>query len=419
MGLEIPRRVVITGLGILSSIGIGKREFWNGIENGRCGIRPITCFDAESYPCRIAGEITAFDAQDFFPREKVRRIDRFALLGMAAAKEAVEDAGLASDLKNVRSDSVCVVFGTSVGALSHAERTHSVFLEKGANRISPYFNSNVIPSSCATQVAMLYGVHGDVQTVTTACASGTSAVGEAFNKIRSGHYKIAIAGASEAPITPLVMTTFCTVGLLSTENETPENACRPFSKDRNGTVLAEGAGVVLLEDLENALARNAHIYGEIVGYGCTFDSYHVLQPLPCAQYAAEAITKALHDADTAPEEVDYYNAHGTASQFNDKTETLAIKKAFGDHAYQLPISSTKSLIGHTLGASGALELVACLLMLENQYMHPTLNLRVRDPECDLDIISPQGRSQLIKTIVSNSTGFGGYNAACVIRKFES
>jgi 3-oxoacyl-(acyl-carrier-protein) synthase len=234
--------------------------------------------------------------------------------------------------------------------------------------------------------------------------------------IRAGRYNVAIAGASEAPITPLVTATFCSVGLLSTDNAVPETACRPFSKDRRGTVLAEGAAVVVLEEFQHALARGAKVYGEIVGYGSTFDSYHVLHPLPNAEYAAKAITRALKDSFIEPEEIDYFNAHGTASEVNDKVETLAIKKALGAHAYRLPISSTKSLIGHTLGACGALEFVACLLMLENQYVHPTLNLRERDPECDLDYVPNVGRSVAINTIISNSTGFGGYNAACVIRK---
>jgi 3-oxoacyl-[acyl-carrier-protein] synthase II len=419
MNLKKPRRVVITGLGILSSVGIGKENHWNAIKGNCCGIKPITTFNAETFPTRIAGEIQDFDAHNFFPHELVRRVDRFALLGLAAAKEAVEDAGLGSDLDNGASERACIVVGMSVGALAHAERTHALFMEKGGRRISPYFNSNVIPSSCATQIGLMLGVHGDVQSVTAACASGTTAIGEAFLKIRSGQYDVAIAGASESPITPLVIATFSTIGVLSTDNESPETACRPFSKDRNGTVLAEGAAIVVMESLERAAARGARIYGEVVGYGTTFDSYHVLQPLPSAQYAAEALIRALRDADTPPHEVDYYNAHGTASAFNDKAETLAIKKAFGEHAYRLPVSSTKSLIGHTLGACGALEFVTCVLMLENQYLHPTLNLRAPDPECDLDYIPLVGRSQSIKTIISNSTGFGGYNAACVIKRFES
>jgi 3-oxoacyl-[acyl-carrier-protein] synthase II len=412
------RRVVITGLGILSSVGIGKTNYWQAIRSGRSGIKPITAFNAETFPTRIAGEIRDFNGHDFFPHQLVRRLDRFALLGLAAAKEAVDDASLRTKLNNGAGEHACIVVGMSVGALAHAERTHALFLEKGGKRISPYFNSNVIPSSCATQIGMFLGIHGDVQSVTAACASGTSAIGEAFRKIRSGEYDIAIAGASESPITPLVTATFSTIGVLSTDNETPESACRPFSKDRNGTVIAEGAAMVVMETLEHAAARGARIYGEVVGYGSTFDSYHVLQPLPSAEYAARAIINALRDADTAPNAVDYYNAHGTASLVNDKAETLAIKKAFGEYAYRLPISSTKSLIGHTLGACGALEFVTCVLMLENQYLHPTLNLRAPDPECDLDYIPLVGRSQPIRTIVSNSTGFGGYNAACVIKKFD-
>ncbi len=413
------RRVVITGLGILSSIGVGKDQFWNGVRSNRCGVGPITLFNAETFPVRIAGEIRDFDGHDFFPRDIVRRVDRFGLLGLAAAKEAIEDAGLVDELRGRENENVSVLVGTSVGALAHAERMHEVFLEKGTKRISPYFNSNVISSSCATQIALMFGMHGDVKSVTTACASGTTAIGEAFHKIRSGETDVSIAGASESPITPLVISAFATVGLLSTDNDSPKTACRPFSRDRNGTVIAEGAAMVILEDLDHALARGAHIYGEIVGYGCTFDSYHVLQPLPCAQFAAQAITKALDDGGVAPQEVDYYNAHGTASLYNDKTETLAVKKVFGDHAHHPLVSSTKSLIGHTLGACGALEFVACLLMLKNQYIHPTLTLRQPDPECDLDDVPLQGREMVIKTIVENSSGFGGYNAACVIKRFES
>ena len=412
------RRVAITGVGILSSLGIGKDQFWEGVRLGRCGIRPITSFNAETFPSRIAGEIKEFDPHLFFPHELVRKIDRFGLLGLAATKEAVLDSRLPLKFTDDESERTCVVIGTSVGALSHAEAVHGLFVEKGAKRVSPYFNSNVIPSSCATQVGMLLGIHGSVQSVTTACASGTSAIGQAFQMIRQGQYEIGIAGASEAPITPLVTATFCTVGLLSTDNATPEKACRPFSKDRNGTVLAEGAAIVVLEELDHALRRGARIYGEVLGCSCTFDAYHVLQPLASARYAAQAITQALQDGCVEPEDVSYYNAHGTGSEFNDKTETLAIKKAFGDYAYRLPISSTKSLIGHTLGACGAIEFVACVLMLENQYVHPTLNLRQQDPECDLDYVPNEGRPLAISTIVSNSTGFGGYNAACVMRKFE-
>ena len=419
MAAVFSRRVVVTGLGILSSVGIGKDNFWEAIKNGRSGIKPITRFNAETYPSRIAGEIKDFDAHDFFPREVIRRVDRFALMGMAAAKLALQDADLPLRFSGSERDSTCVVVGTSVGALAHAEETHAIFMEKGAKRISPFFNSNSIPSSFATQVGMMLGLHGFFSTVTTACASGTSAVGDAFRLIRNGGFDLALAGASEAPITPLVTATFCAAGILSTTNENPEGACRPFSKDRNGPVLAEGAAILILEELQHAIRRGAKIYAEILGYGATFDSYHAIHPLPSGRYSAKAMTDAMEEAGIQPDEVDYVNAHGSASLFNDTAETMAIKKAFGEHAYQLAISSTKSIIGHTLGACGALEMVACILMLENQFLHPTLNLNVRDPECDLDYLPHVGRAQEVRTILSSSNGFGGYNAACIARRMDS
>ena len=274
------RRVVVTGLGILSPIGIGRDRFWEGIRSNESGFGPITHFDTRTFSVRIAGEVPGFDGHDFFPHQVVRKIDRFALLGLAATKEAIDDSGLAQELRDHSGENTSVIVATSVGALAHAEHTHRLFVEKGSRRVSPYFNTNVIGSSCATQIALSFGIHGDVQTVTTACASGTTAIGEAFRKIRSGEIDVAIAGASESPITPLVISTFGTVGLLSTDNDAPKSACRPFSRDRNGMVVAEGAGMAVLEEAERALARGAHIYGEVVGYGSTFDSHHVLHPLP-------------------------------------------------------------------------------------------------------------------------------------------
>jgi len=412
------RRVVVTGLGILSSVGIGKEKFWRSIKNGRSGIKPITLFNAETFPVRIAGEIDDFDAQDFFPHGTVRRLDRFSLLGLAATKLALEDSQLPMRFDGCESDRICVVVGTVVGALAHAEKTHALFLEKGTKRIPPSFSSAVLPTSCGTQIGLMLGLHGVVMTVTTACASGTSAIGEAFHLIRSGSSDMGVAGASEAAITPMVMASFSSVGLLSTANGDPTRACRPFSKDRSGVVLGEGAAMVILEDLDHARRRGAKIYGEIVGYGSTFDGYHTHHPFPSADYSAKAMSRALKDGCVQSEEVDYINAHGSASLQNDKTETLAIKKAFGDHAYRLAVSSTKSMTGHAMGACSALEFVACCLMLEEQFLHPTINLEVRDPECDLDYIPNIGRSEEIHTILSNSSGFGGYNAACVVRRFQ-
>ena len=412
------RRVAITGLGILSSVGIGKEEFWESIKNGRSGIRPITLFNAETYPVRIAGEISQFDPQLFFPNDCVRRLDRFALMGLVATKLAIEDASLPMRFNTPDAEKTCVRMGTVIGALGHAEETHALFLEKGAKRINPFFSSLVLPSSLATQIGITCGIHGSISTVITACASGTSAVGEAFRLIRAGNFDVAIAGASEAPITPMVIASFASVGLLSSGNGDPTRACRPFSRDRNGIVLAEGAAVVILEELNRALERGARIYGEVLGYGESTDGYHTHQPLPSAEFCAKAISNALADASIRPEQVDYINPHGSGSLRNDKAETLAIKNVFGDHAYRLSASATKSMIGHSLGAGGALEMVACALMLERQYLHPTINLSEKDPECDLDFIPNLGRAQSVNRILSLSSGFGGYNAACVIGELE-
>lgn len=418
MSREQPRRVVITGLGILSSVGIGKDKFWESIKNGRSGIKPITLFNAETYPVRIAGEIDNFDAHDFFPHALTRRLDRFALLGLAATKLALEDANLPMRFSDAEGEKTCVFVGTSLGPCSYAEEMHSIFIEKGTRRIPPFFSSTMVPSSLATQIGLIFRIHGSIMTVTTGSASGSTAIGEALNLIQGESFDIGIAGASEAPITPLVMTAFSSAGILSTGNEEPEKACRPFSKDRNGIVLAEGAAIVILEELEHALRRGAKIYGEIIGYGTSFDNSHTLESLPSVDGSAKAISRALFDSSVKLEEIDYINAHGIGTSIDDKAETLAIKKAFGDHAYRLSVSSTKSMIGHTIGACGALEFVACTLMLENQYLHPTINLRERDPECDLDYNPNVGMPQDVRTILSNSSGFGGYNAACIIRGFN-
>jgi 3-oxoacyl-[acyl-carrier-protein] synthase II len=302
--------------------------------------------------------------------------------------------------------------------LAYAEETHSLFVEKGAKRIHPYFSSLVLPSSLATQIGIMCGIHGSISTTVTACASGTSAIGEAFRLVRAGDFDVAIAGASEAPITPLIMASFSSLGLLASNHGDPTKACRPFSRDRSGIVLAEGAAVVILEELGRAVESGRKVYGEVLGYGESFDSYHTHHPLPSAEYCVKAISDALNDASVRPDEVDYINPHGSASLLNDKTETIAIKKVFGDHAYKLSASSTKSMIGHALGACGALELVACALMLDRQYLHPTINMLERDPECDLDFVPNVGRSQTIRNILTLSSGFGGYNAACVLGKYD-
>ena len=410
------RRVAITGLGILSPAGIGNEIFWDSIKNGRSGIKPITSFNAETFPVKIAGEIREFDPQFFFPKEFTRRLDRFALMGLVAVKLALEDANLPMQFNDQDGDRVCVRIGTVIGSLAHAEETHSLFVEKGAKRIHPYFSSSVLPSSLASQIGIVCGIHGSISTTIAACASGTLAIGEAFRLVRSGDFDVAVAGASDAPITPLIMASFSSLGLLASYDGDPTKACRPFSRDRSGIVLSEGAAVLILEDLDRVLESGRKIYAEVLGYGESFDSYHTHQPLPSAEYCARAISNALTDASVQPDEVDYINPHGSASVLNDKAETMAIKKVFGDHAYKLSASSTKSIIGHSLGACGALELVACALMLDRQYLHPTINLNNQDPDCDLDFIPNIGRAQSTKRILSISSGFGGYNAACLIGK---
>jgi 3-oxoacyl-(acyl-carrier-protein) synthase len=375
-------------------------------------------FNAETFPVRIAGEIREFDPQLFFPKEFTRRLDRFALMGLAATKLALEDANLPMRFRDEDAEKSCVRIGTVIGSLAHAEETHSLFVEKGAKRIHPYFSSLVLPSSLASQIGILCGIHGSISTTITACASGTSAIGEAFRLIRSGDFDVAIAGASEAPITPLIIASFSSLGLLASNHGDPTKACRPFSRDRSGIVIAEGAAVVILEELGRAVESGRKIYGEVLGYGETFDSYHTHHPLPSAEYCAKAISNALNDASVPPDEIDYVNPHGSASLLNDKIETIAIKKVFGDDAYKLSASSTKSMIGHSLGACGALELVACALMLDRQYLHPTINMLERDPECDLDFVPNVGRSQATRNILTLSSGFGGYNAACVLGKYD-
>ncbi|OGL43371.1 MAG: beta-ketoacyl-[acyl-carrier-protein] synthase II [Candidatus Schekmanbacteria bacterium GWA2_38_11] len=410
------RRVVITGIGIIASNGIGKEKFWDSLKNGRSGIKTISSFDASTYPCHIAGEVTDFDPMDYIPPQTAKRIDRFAQFGLAATKMAIDDSRL--DLENEDRSRVGVILGTSVGALAIGERQHSIFLEKGYKRINPFFATSIIPSSCATQIMIEYKINGLTQTITTACASSTSAVGEAFEYIKNGKADIVITGGSETPITPFAIATFANVNLLSKRNGDPSTAYRPFSRDRDGIVFGEGAGIIILEELEHAKKRKAKIYSKILGYGATSDAYHVMAPLPDASQASKAIRIALEEAGITPEEVDYINVHGSGTIINDKAETLIIKDVFGKHSYKLAVSATKSMTGHAMGGCGALEIVASILMLENQFLHPTINLEVPDPECDLDYIPNRGYKRNVNIILKTSFGFGGYNSAVILRKFE-
>lgn len=410
------RRVVITGLGVVSSIGIGREAYWSSLLAGTSGIEPIDSFDVSSYSCRVAGLVKKFDPLDFMPTQLSRRIDRFAQFALAAARLAVEDAHLR--LENENPERIGVVLGTSVGTLCYAEQQIALFYEKGTTRISPFFATSVIPSSATTQIMLNLGIKGPSQTITTACASSTWAAGTAFHSVRDGLCDVVLAGGSEAPITPLVLAALSSLRLLSADKASPYGSFSPFSKEASGFVLGEGAGVLLLEELGHAVRRGAKIYAEVMGFGNSSDAYHLMFFDPLYERPVAAICSALEEAHLAAGEVGYINAHGIAVQECDRGETSIFKKAFGDSAYQIPISATKPLTGHTLGASGAMELIACCLMMEHGYLHPTINFREADPLCDLNYLPNIGLRRSVDAMVSVSFGFGGYNSACVIRKCD-
>ena len=410
------RRVVITGLGIIAPNGIGKEEFWDALANGRSGIGRITRFDASTYSSQIAGEVNGFDPLDYLSSKNARRMDRFTQFAVSCAKMALDDTSLEIHSKN--EDRLGVVFGSAVGGVQFAESQHSIFLEKGLRRVSPYLPIAMFPGSSSCQIAIELGLKGYNNTLSNACATGPDTMGSALHAIQNNLADVIISGAAEAPIVPLAFGAFCVVNGLSTKrNDTPDKACRPFDKDRDGFVMGEGAGIVVLEELEHALKRDAYIYGELVGYGTTNDAYSMTQPMPDGEQTAVAIKIALEDANVQPEEIDYINAHGTSTPLNDKIETRVIKGVFGDNAYRIPISSTKSMTGHSLGASGIIEVIASVLTIENQFIHPTINCENPDPECDLDYVPQKGRKAEVDIILANTLSFGGKNTAIVIRKF--
>lgn len=411
------RRVVITGVGVVTPIGIGKEEFWSSLATGKSGIRKITRFDVSSYPSKTAGEVNNFDPTDYMDPKTSRRMDRFSQFAVACARMAVEDAGLKIDEKNCRE--IGIVVSSAMGGVPLAEDQHSLFLEKGLNRVSPYLAISLFGGSASSQISIALGIKGFSNTIGGACSAGTDAIGHAFHNIRQGLSKVILSGGAEAPLAPLTYGAFCVINALSTLNDEPEKSSRPFDLKRNGFVMAEGAAVLILEELNHALERGAHIYAEILGYGTTYDSYHMAQPAPDGKEGAEAVRFALKDANLKPEDVDYINAHGSGTPLNDKTETKIIKDVFGEHAYKIPISSNKSMIGHPLGAAGAIEAVASILTIENQFLPPTINLENPDPECDLDYIPNQGRKAEIQIVLSNSYGFGGKNSALILKKFNS
>jgi 3-oxoacyl-[acyl-carrier-protein] synthase II len=407
---------VITGLGAVSAIGVGRDAYWESLKEGRSGIKKISSFDTTSYPCNVAGEITDFDPADFMTTQQARRIDRFAQLAIAAAKLSIADAEL--EITPANQSSVGMILGTSLGTLCYLEQQLALLNEKGLNRINPFFPTSVIPSSAATQVMLELKIKGTCKTITTACASSTWSIGEAFEAIKFGKSDVMLAGGSEAPITPSVLASLGSLQLLAQPEGSPTTCYRPFCKDAAGFVLGEGAGILVLEELAHALQRGARIYAEIGGFGSTTDAYHVMAFEPSFERPVAAIHAALAQAEVRPTDLGYINPHGIAIPDSDHGEATILKLALGEAALQIPVSATKPMTGHTLGACGALELIGCCLMMENEFLHPTINYTEPDPICDLDFIPNQGRSSKVDTMMSVSFGFGGYNAACVLRAFD-
>ena len=409
------RRVVVTGLGLITPLGTGIQKTWEGICKGASGIDRITTFDTAEFPVQIAGEVKDFNPEDFIERKEIKKMDVFIQYALSAGSMAIEDAGM--KITEANADRVGVIVGAGIGGIQTIERYHSVLLQNGQRRISPFFIPMLITNLAAGQISMRFGARGPNSCVTTACAAGTHAIGDSFKIIQRGDADAMIAGGSESAITPLTIAGFANMKALSSRNDTPQKASRPFDVERDGFVIAEGAGIVVLEELEVALARRAKIYAEVTGYGMTADAYHMTAPDPEGRGVVNCMRMALRDAGIAPEAVNYINAHGTSTPYNDKHETSAIKHVFGEHAHQLAVSSTKSMTGHLLGAAGGIEAAFCALALSEGIIPPTINYEHPDPECDLDYVPNHARHIDLENVMSNSFGFGGTNACIVLKKY--
>ena len=410
------KRVVITGVGAITPIGIGKDEFWQSLIAGKSGISHITRFDTEKYTSKIAGEINNFDFADFIGKKEGKRMDRFVHLAIAASKLALEDAKLNLEQEDLAEIGTCI--GTGIGGVETLHDQYRTLFEKGPDRVSPFFVPMMIANMAAGQVSITFGLKGPNTAIVTACASGTNCIGDAFKLIQNGKASVMIAGGTEAAISPIAVAGFCSMKALSTRNDEPQKASRPFDKDRDGFVMGEGAGIVVLESLDHALARGAEIYAEVLGYGTNADAYHITAPAPEGFQQAECIRLAIEDANIEPTDVDYINAHGTSTPANDLNETLAIKRLFGEHAKNIAISSTKSMTGHLLGAAGGIETIACALTIKNSMIHPTINYTTPDDGLDLDYVPNQARKADVNVAISNSFGFGGHNATILLRKYN-
>jgi 3-oxoacyl-[acyl-carrier-protein] synthase II len=410
------KRVVVTGVGMITPLGIGVQESWNGLLAGRSGIRKITHFDASNFPTQIAGEVEGFNAEDYIEPKEIKKMDRFIHLAVAAASMSLADSGLKITEENA--ERVGVTVGSGMGGLHAIEHYHSVLLEKGPKRITPFFIPMLIVNLAAGQVSIRAGAKGPNSAVATACATGSHSIGDAFKIIQRGDADAMIAGGTESVITPLGIGGFNAMKALSTRNDEPEKASRPFDINRDGFIMGEGAGIVILESLENAMDRGAKIYAELIGYGMTADAYHITSPSPGGEGAARCMKMALKDGGINPLDVNYINAHGTSTKYGDELETHAVKTVFGEHAYKIAVSSTKSMTGHLLGAAGGVEAVITVLSVHNNIVPPTINLDNPDPECDLDYVPHKSREITVEYGLTNSFGFGGTNACLLFKKFR-
>ncbi len=408
--------MVVTGVGLVIPNGIGVNMAWKNICEGKSGIGLITRFDTNGFETKIAGEVKDFNPELYIEKREIKKMDLFIQYAIAATQEAIGDAGLKIDSEN--SDRVGVIVGTGLGGLPSIEKYHKVLMERGPGRITPFFIPMLIANLASGQIAIQFGAKGPNTCVVTACATGAHCIGDAFRAIVYGDADAMITGGTEANITPLTIGGFNAMKALSTRNDEPEKACRPFEKNRDGFVVAEGAGILILEELQFALKRNARIYGELVGYAYTGDAYHITAPSPDGDGAVRCMRMALKDAGINPEEVDYINAHGTSTPLNDLTETIAIKKVFGEHARKIPISATKSMTGHLLGAAGSTEAIFTLLSIRDGIIPPTINYEEPDPQCDLDYVPNVARQKSLNIAMSNAFGFGGTNATLIFKKFS-
>lgn len=412
----LKHRVVVTGMGAVTALGRELDEFWNNLMQGKSGVSLVESFDVSEYPTRIAASVKDFNPEDYVDRKEARKMDRFVQFAVAAATNAIKDSGL-----NISEDAdperVGVMIGSGIGGLGTWEDQHDLLLQKGPKRVSPFFIPMMIANMASGHVSILFGAKGPNSTAVTACATGTHSIGDSYKLIQRGDADVMICGGAEATIRPMGMAGFCSMRAMSTRNDEPEKASRPFDSERDGFVMGEGSGILILESLEHAQKRGAKIYGEVIGYGLSADAHHMTEPDPNGP--ERCMKMAIRDAGIDPTEVDYINAHGTSTPVGDRSETIAIKNAFGEHAYKLAVSSTKSMTGHLLGAAGGVEAVICALTLNNGKIPPTINLEHPDPECDLDYVPNVAREADVKIAMSNSFGFGGHNATLILKKFEA